>query len=145
MGNAQVATGGEAIWLSFCFVPGFAPVFMALGTSATILGQVLLRRRYDLNTTGGTVLTASAASATVKEGIMLFATYKAGHGILFLLVAAFTGQGAGRLKSLGRIGQRLDRGAGMVMILMGIAMITGHLLALSYWQLEASLVFARIG
>ena len=196
------ATRGRATWLSLCFVLGFSTIFMALGASATALGQVLLRWRYELNLVGGgivilfglfmigaarlammerdlrihldlpgggtaasytlglafgfgwtpcigpilgTILTASAATATVGEGVSLLAIYSAGLGIPFLLVAAFTDQVAGRLRRLGSIGRRLHQASGLIMILMGVAMISGHLSALSYWLLATFPVLGRIG
>ena len=202
VGTANVATRGRTIWLSFCFVLGFATVFMTLGASATALGQALLRWRYEMNIAGGAIiilfglfmigaarfatmerdfrfhldvpggapsasyvlglafgfgwtpcigpilgaiLTASAASATVEEGILLLAVYSAGLGIPFLAVAAFTDRIAGRLRGLGRIGRRLHQAAGAVMILMGVAMMTGQLSALSYWLLDAFPALGRIG
>jgi len=84
----------------------------------------------------GAILTASAASATMGEGVMLLAVYSAGLGIPFLIVAGFTDQIAGRLRAIGRIGRRLHQIAGVVMILMGVAMMTGQLSALSYWMLD---------
>jgi cytochrome c-type biogenesis protein len=93
----------------------------------------------------GAILTASAASATIGQGVLLLAVYSAGLGVPFLLVAGFTDRLAGRLRRAGRLGRRLHQGAGVVMILMGVAMITGRLSALSYWLLEAFPVFARIG
>ena len=93
----------------------------------------------------GAILTASAASATMGEGVMLLAVYSAGLGIPFLIVAGFTDQIAGRLRAIGRIGRRLHQIAGVVMILMGVAMMTGQLSALSYWMLDAFPVLGRIG
>ena len=46
----------QAVWLSFCFVLGFSTIFMALGASATALGQALLRWRFELNLIGGAVV-----------------------------------------------------------------------------------------
>jgi cytochrome c-type biogenesis protein len=93
----------------------------------------------------GAILTASAASATVGEGVALLAVYSAGLGVPFLIVAGFTDRLAGRLRHLGRIGRRLHQAAGGVMILMGVAMMTGRLSALSYWLLDAFPILARIG
>ena len=93
----------------------------------------------------GAILTASAASATMGEGIMLLAVYSAGLGIPFLIVAGFTDQIAGRLRAIGRVGRRLHQLAGIVMILMGLAMMTGQLSALSYWMLDVFPVLGRIG
>lgn len=201
-GGRRAPARGMAFGLSLCFVLGFATVFMALGASATALGQVLLRWRFELNLVGGAIvilfglfmigaarftamerdfrfqpdlpgggpaaayvlglafgfgwtpcigpilgaiLTASAASATVKQGLVLLALYSAGLGVPFLVVAMFTDRLSGRLRGLGRIGRRLHQAAGGVMILMGLAMLTGRLSALSYWLLETFPALARIG
>lgn len=93
----------------------------------------------------GAILTASAASATVGQGVALLAFYSAGLGVPFLIVAGFTDRLAGRLRGAGRIGRRLHQGAGAVMVLMGVAMMTGRLSALSYWLLDAFPVLGRIG
>lgn len=93
----------------------------------------------------GAILTASAASATVGEGVALLAVYSAGLGVPFLVVAAFTDKAAGKLRGIGRIGRRLHQVAGAIVILMGIAMMTGRLSALSYWLLDAFPVLGRIG
>jgi len=93
----------------------------------------------------GAILTASATSATIGQGVALLAIYSAGLGVPFLGVAAFTERLTGRLRGAGRVGRRLHQGAGVVMILMGLAMITGQLSALSYWLLDAFPVLGRIG
>ncbi len=193
---------GHVVWLSFCFVLGFSTIFMALGASATAIGQALLQWRYELNLVGGAIvvlfglfmigaarlsamerdlrfhldlpggqpvasyvlglafgfgwtpcigpilgaiLTASAASATVGEGVALLAVYSAGLGVPFLVVAAFTDKLAGKLRGIGRVGRRLHQASGAIMILMGIAMMTGRLSALSYWLLDAFPVLGQIG
>ena len=192
----------RVVLLSLCFVLGFSTIFMALGASATALGQALLSWRYELNLIGGAIvilfglfmigaarfatmerelrfhlnvpggrpvasyvlglafgfgwtpcigpilgaiLTASAASATVGQGIALLAVYSAGLGVPFLIVAGFTDRIAEKLRSIGRVGRRLHQAAGLVMILMGVAMITGRLSALSYWLLDVFPILARIG
>ena len=93
----------------------------------------------------GAILTASATSATIGEGLVLLAVYSSGLGIPFLIVAAFTDTIAGKLRGIGRWGRRLNQAAGGVMILMGLAMMTGRLSALAYWLLDAFPVLARIG
>jgi len=192
----------QAISMGLYFVVGFSTIFMALGASATALGQMLLSYRYELNLVGGAIvilfglfmigmakitvmqrefrfhlsvpggrplsayvlglafgfgwtpcigpilgaiLTASAASATVAEGVALLAVYSAGLGIPFLLAAAFTDRLTRRLRTIGQIGRRLHQVAGLVMIAMGLAMMTGQLSALSYWLLDAFPALGRIG
>ena len=42
--------------LSLCFVAGFTTVFIALGASASALGQLLLRYQYEANIVGGVIV-----------------------------------------------------------------------------------------
>jgi cytochrome c-type biogenesis protein len=93
----------------------------------------------------GVILTMSAVSATVAQGVILLAAYSLGLGIPFLVTALFTDRLVGRLKRLGRLGRTLQIGAGGVMVAMGVAMVTGQLSAFSYWLLETFPVFQRIG
>jgi len=58
-GSAQLAQGRiHSLWLSACFVAGFAMVFMAFGASATALGHLLLSYRYELNIAAGIIVIA---------------------------------------------------------------------------------------
>lgn len=50
--------GWATVGLGALFVLGFATVFIALGASATALGQWLLRHRYEANLVGGAIVTA---------------------------------------------------------------------------------------
>ena len=93
----------------------------------------------------GAILTASAATATVGEGIALLAIYSTGLGVPFLLAAAFTDRLTRRLRAIGRIGRWLHQIAGLLMVAMGIAMITGQLSALSYWLLDTFPILGTVG
>ena len=93
----------------------------------------------------GGILTTSAVTATVSQGIALLAAYSLGLGIPFLLSAVFLERLLGHLKRIGRTGRFLQIGAGGVMVLMGVAMVTGRLTAFSYWLLETFPVFQTIG
>ncbi|QDI74410.1 cytochrome c biogenesis CcdA family protein [Leisingera aquaemixtae] len=200
-GDVEVGRA-QTLWLSLCFVLGFSTIFMALGASATALGQALLRWRYELNLIGGgivilfglfmigaarigamerdfrlhldipggrptasyvlglafgfgwtpcigpilgAILTASAASATVGQGVALLAIYSAGLGVPFLMVASFTDRLVGRLRGARRVGRRLHQAAGGVMVVMGLAMMTGKLTSLAYWLLDVFPILGRIG
>lgn len=191
-----------AIDLSLSFVLGFSTVFIALGASATALGQMLIGYRYELNLVGGAIvilfglflaglvrpswmirearfhtnlpgghaasayvlglafafgwtpcigpilgaiLTVGAASATVGQGIALLGIYSLGLGIPFLLAALFTDGLARRLKAMRRTGWMLQFAAGAIMVVMGVAMITGQMSAFSFWLLENFPMFTRIG
>jgi cytochrome c-type biogenesis protein len=93
----------------------------------------------------GTILTTSAVSATVQQGVVLLAVYSLGLGLPFLAAAVFTEWLLGRLRALGRLGRSLQIGAGAVMVGMGAAMLTGELTAFSYWLIETFPALARIG
>jgi cytochrome c-type biogenesis protein len=93
----------------------------------------------------GTILTTSAVSATVSQGIVLLSAYSLGLGLPFLAAAIFTDRLFARLRKLGRFGRSLQIGAGGVVVAMGVAMITGQLTVFSYWLLETFPGFARIG
>jgi cytochrome c-type biogenesis protein len=93
----------------------------------------------------GSILTVGAASATVADGVALLAIYSLGLGIPFLLAALFTDALARRLKAMRRAGRLLQSAAGGIMILMGLAMITGQMSTFSFWLLQQFPIFTRIG
>lgn len=51
-----VAPRLAAIWLSLCFVAGFSTVLILLGASASALGQLLLRYKYEANIVAGVIV-----------------------------------------------------------------------------------------
>jgi cytochrome c-type biogenesis protein len=192
-----------AVALSAFFVAGFSAVFIALGASATALGGLLLRYRYEANIVGGVIvivfglamlgmmrqdswlyrdlrfhphlrggrpvaalvlglafgfgwtpcigpvlgaiLTVSAVQASISGGVVLLTAYALGLGLPFLLSAVFAGTVIGKLKGLGRLGRGLQIAAGAIMILMGVAMVSGRLTAFGYWLLETFPALGRIG
>lgn len=93
----------------------------------------------------GVILTISAVSATVSNGIALLSAYSLGLGVPFLATALFTDALLKWLKSMRRAGRWLQIGAGGGMVLMGVAMITGMLSTFSYWLLNTFPAFAAIG
>lgn len=93
----------------------------------------------------GAILTVSAATATVAQGIALLAVYSLGLGLPFLMAAAFTGAFLARMRVMRRFGRPLQVVAGLLMVVMGAAMMTGYLSAFSYWLLEVFPGLATIG
>jgi cytochrome c-type biogenesis protein len=93
----------------------------------------------------GAILTVSAVQSTVSGGVALLATYAAGLGVPFLLAALFTRELAGRLTGLRRFGAVLQIAAGLILVLMGIAMITGQLSAFGFWLLRMFPALGTIG
>lgn len=93
----------------------------------------------------GAILTVSATSSSVADGIALLAIYSAGLGVPFLLAAAFTDQLAAKLSAFSSFGRGLQIVAGLVMIAMGMAMMTGYLAIFAFWLLEQFPILSRIG
>jgi len=93
----------------------------------------------------GTILTVSAASATVGKGVALLTIYSLGLGVPFLLAATFTDGLLARLKVIGRVGLALQIFAGAIMVVMGVAMITGYLSTFSFWLLETFPLLSTFG
>lgn len=188
--------------LASTFVLGFTMVFVALGASATALGNLLLSYRYELGIVAGVIvllfglhmlgltpirlmdrearfhldiaggrmlsawllgiafafgwtpcigpvlgaiLTLSASTADVAKGATLLAVYSLGLGLPFLLAALFTGELLARLRALGRVGRNLQRGAGGLLVAMGLLMVTGQLEVIAFWLLETFPMLATIG
>jgi len=93
----------------------------------------------------GAILTMTAVQYSVAGGMGLLATYAAGLGVPFLVTAMFTREMSAALKRFRRTGMVLQYIAGGIMVLMGIAMITGHLSRFSFWLLEIFPILGRIG
>jgi cytochrome c-type biogenesis protein len=84
----------------------------------------------------GGILTMSANTNEVGAGMVLLAFYSLGLGLPFLLAAAFTGFFLNSMKTMRRVSRPFQILAGTIMVLMGIALITGYLTSLAYWLLE---------
>lgn len=93
----------------------------------------------------GAILTLSSTSGGMSDGIWLLSIYSAGLGIPFLLAAVFTDAIAARIRGIGRAGRWLYKGAGIAMVLMGLAIITGQLSRLAYWLLGTFPFLTTIG
>jgi cytochrome c-type biogenesis protein len=91
------------------------------------------------------ILAVAASEATVLKGAGLLAVYSAGLGIPFLIAAAAIGPFA---KFLARFRAHLgivEKAMGGLLVLTGIAFLTGFVTDASFWLLEAFPVLGRIG
>ncbi|MFC1664849.1 cytochrome c biogenesis CcdA family protein [Pseudomonadota bacterium] len=188
--------------LAVFFVLGFSTVFIALGASASTLGQLLLKYRYETNIIGGTIiiifglfmmgilkftqlnkdvrfssqlkrgnpisayilglafafgwtpcigpilgaiLTVSAVSPVMSQSIALLAIYSIGLGVPFLFAALFTSTIIRHVKIMSRVGQIFNKAAGMIMVILGVAMITGYLSKFAFWLLKTFPTFSAVG
>lgn len=93
----------------------------------------------------GAILTLSAVSPEIGGGAALLAIYSLGLGVPFIAAAVFTGAFVSRIGTMRKVGVPLQIGAGIILIFMGIAMITGYLTIFSYWLLRTFPVLSQIG
>jgi cytochrome c-type biogenesis protein len=124
--QAEVRGGrvGGAFLLGLAFAFGWTPC----------IGPVL-----------GVILTMSASTADLAAGTKLLAVYSLGLGLPFLLAALFADVLLDRLRQLSRTGRRLQQGAGVLLAVVGVLMITGRLEVMAYWLLETFPGLGRIG
>lgn len=191
-----------ALGMSALFVAGFSAVFIAFGASASALGRLLLRYRFEANFIAGAIvvlfglvmlglwrwvpwlardmrlhprlaggspvaafvlgvafgfgwtpcigpvlgaiLTISAAS-TSASGVGLLSAYALGLGVPFLIAAFFVDRAARVTSRLRRLGAALQTVGGIVMVVIGVAMMTGRMTVFAFWLLKTFPVFQRIG
>ena len=91
------------------------------------------------------ILTLAAGRGTLGEGATMLAAYSLGLGIPFLIAAFFSGafmRFLGRFKvHLGRV----EKVMGGLLVLAGLAFMTGGVETVSYWLLENFPVLGRLG
>lgn len=93
----------------------------------------------------GSILMLSASTLTVGGGIALLSIYSLGLGLPFIALALFTNRFMKQVGRLQRHTRKLQVGAGVLMIIMGIAVITGYLSDFAWWLFRTFPVFAKIG
>lgn len=191
-----------ALGLSAFFVAGFSTVFIAFGASASAIGQLLLRYRYEANLIAGAVvlafglfmlgawrwvpwlqrdlrphlrlaggsplaayvlgmafafgwtpcigpvlgaILALSAASTDAAGVGLLTAYALGLGVPFLVAALFADRAARLLARLRGFGAGLQIAGGVVLVILGLAMMTGQLAVASLWLLERMPWLGTIG
>ncbi|HVX75899.1 MAG TPA: cytochrome c biogenesis protein CcdA [Bradyrhizobium sp.] len=82
------------------------------------------------------ILSVAAAEATVAKGAGLLAVYSAGLGIPFLIAAFMLEQFTSLFGRMKRHLANVERAMGVLMVLTGIAFLTGAISDVSVWLLE---------
>ncbi len=91
------------------------------------------------------ILAVAASEATISKGAGLLAVYSLGLGIPFALAAFFVEPFARFLTRFRRHIGHVERAMGVLLILTGIAFLTGFVTTASFWLLEAFPVLGTIG
>lgn len=91
------------------------------------------------------ILAVAASEATVAKGAGLLAIYSLGLGIPFLLAAFAVEPFAAFLARFRAHLGKVEKAMGGLLVLTGIAFLTGFINAFSYWLLETFPVLGTIG
>lgn len=93
----------------------------------------------------GAILTMTASTANLEQGMLLLAVYSLGLGVPFVLAAGFTEALLRQLRRLAAFGRRLQQLAGVLLVVMGVLVLTGRLEQIAFWLLETFPIFSAIG
>lgn len=93
----------------------------------------------------GAILSLAASEASVARGTLLLGIYAAGLGIPFLLAAMFMSRALGLMNRLKRHMRTIERIMGVLLVIVGVAMLTGAFTTFSWWLLERFPILATFG
>jgi len=93
----------------------------------------------------GAILSLAATESSIARGTTLLGVYAAGLGIPFLLVAMFVQRSMGLMNRLKKHMRLIERAMGALLLVVGVALLTGAFSAFSYWLLETFPTLAYLG
>ncbi len=93
----------------------------------------------------GAILSIAATEANLGRGTALLGVYALGLGLPFLLAALFIERAMGVMGRLKRHMKTIERAMGALLILVGLALLTGAFSDFSYWLLETFPGLATLG
>jgi cytochrome c-type biogenesis protein len=91
------------------------------------------------------ILAVAASEATLMKGASLLAVYSLGLGIPFVIAAFAIEPFAAFLARFKRYLHRVEQAMGALLVLTGIAFLTGSINTMSVWLLEAFPALGKIG
>ncbi|MGO4916834.1 cytochrome c biogenesis CcdA family protein [Pseudogemmobacter sp. W21_MBD1_M6] len=93
----------------------------------------------------GAILSLAASEASIARGTMLLAVYAAGLGIPFLLAAIFIQRSMGVMNRIKPYLGLIEKAMGALLVLVGVALLTGAFTAFSWWLLETFPALSQLG
>lgn len=93
----------------------------------------------------GAILSLAASEASMAKGTFLLGVYAAGLGIPFLLAAMFMSRAMGVMNRIKKHMGIIEKSMGVLLLLVGLAMVTGAFTSFSYWLLEQFPALATLG
>ncbi|GGC03275.1 cytochrome C biogenesis protein CcdA [Marivita lacus] len=93
----------------------------------------------------GAILSMAASEASVARGTVLLAVYAAGLGIPFLLAAMFLTRAMGLMNRIKKHMRKIELAMGGLLVIVGIALVTGAFTSFAFWLLETFPGLALLG
>ena len=93
----------------------------------------------------GAILALAADTANPVKGVILLATYAAGLGIPFVLVAVFFPSLKGLMGWMKQHMRHIERTMGLLLWTVGLMMVTGQFTRFSWWILKQFPALATLG
>ncbi|MGY9046391.1 MAG: cytochrome c biogenesis CcdA family protein [Rhodobacterales bacterium] len=93
----------------------------------------------------GAILSLAASEASVARGTLLLGIYAAGLGIPFLFAALFLSRAMTLMNRIKRHMKLIERVMGVLLIVVGLALVTGAFSSFSFWLLETFPTLATLG
>ncbi|MFT4151051.1 MAG: cytochrome c biogenesis protein CcdA [Paracoccaceae bacterium] len=93
----------------------------------------------------GAILTLAAQEASLTRGTILLGIYAVGLGLPFLLAALFIDRAIGVMNRIKPYMRRIEQAMGLLLVVVGVAMLTGAFSAFSFFLLENVPVLGELG
>jgi len=93
----------------------------------------------------GAILSIAATEASITRGTTLLGVYALGLGLPFLLAALFIERAMGVMGRLKRHMRMIERVMGLLLLVVGLALITGAFSDFSFYLLETFPVLSTLG
>lgn len=93
----------------------------------------------------GAILAVAGSETTVSKGALLLTVYSAGLGVPFLAAAAAVRPFLKALTHMRRLLPVMEKAMGVILVLTGLAFMSGGVASASYWLLEMFPGLATIG
>ena len=93
----------------------------------------------------GAILSMSAQTDSIGQGVALMAVYAAGLGCPFLLCGVFFAKSFSFFSPIKRHLGKIEKGMGVLLILVGILLLSGVFTSLSFWLLQTFPVLTIFG
>ena len=93
----------------------------------------------------GMIITLAATEDTIARGTGLMAVYALGLGLPFLLAAMFITRSMALMARLRPWLGTIEKAMGVLLVVVGVALITGAMASFSFWLLETFPIFENLG